>query len=1833
MMRPEPSKSTARAAANRQQRGRSGGRSGGAGYDYQDVYIALQLTKLLMGDRDPLIEVLWEKKALELKAGAGAEQVWVDDAIVRVRSGRCIYVQVKQAGPRGGWSLREFARSGLAVQFWRQWLSKAPDDRPKTILRIASAADVTPLKMLIDVALRSRTPAELLSDESSEETLQDLGVLAKALSIPLDKQELLEFLKSLQAEQLPAAEDLEGVIIRSLSPFGVQASEVARHLIRLVARSKHVGPSARSAHDRDTLLTALREQGVADESLIAAGLLTSGRVHEASFWDAYRAEVVKSYRTFRVYGLNVERVVFADLPSLFVPLKLAPISDRKKAGERAASKHRERRLLTQSVLADSRDLEADEPVEMLGALELSVVLREKRRFALIGGPGSGKTTTLKWLALVCALPGDEGRETRSKCGLPADPLLPLFVRFRRLADRIRARGLDGIAGRVGLVAEFLAAELEAGLAGKLPSKREALEIAEELLASDNCIFLFDALDEVPDPGVRARLFDAVADLMQCYPKPRVVISSRPYAFREERAPIELASFEPLPLNRSGRRVFARQWYRAVRTHLGDGLTDGDAEGRADDLVKSADGLADLAENPLLLSILALVHFNRQGLPVERSTLYDHATLAMLGHWERDPAGRDLGDGVIPADWQPTLRLPEALVRRVVEWLACDVQHRDQGGGEFSREVAIDALVRGLETAASMSVTQAVDRAPLLLQLLAERSGIIQERSPGVFTFVHLSFQDYLAARWFVGAGEQGLSELAALANEARHAEVVRFAVAILAADQRAEADERALRLVREVATKDAVLAAACLFEAPRLQLSENAVQQLARRVWAECASMWGRHYHPTVASRLVWTLLERSARADELLLEFLTLGSHGRRGPMEGEMELYLLVSRPPIPISGRLEWVLRQLERAGEGGSWMPLWSIAALLMIEGRSAEPKDHLAALVRLLGEEHWNQAGRGTLGERAERILHDLAGGEARQDVRHALETAIGASEQRDASENVACGAAKLLLSLRLAASVNPSDVLVQRGLKARYRHTELCRDLRVFLDDERHREATMAALERGLTSDNDEVRRGSARVLREAGIAAPPLALLLDDDEQEEERFEKIRSLAADPSRKESTIAALAEALWDEREAVSWRAAQALLDEGCSDTPGLVQALVRVGLASEGLRTKASGDLQRLRQDARRDLSIKGALLDGLRNECHSVATASAMLLTDIGEARGEARVLRITKALLRDSKQVSNALPRLQYLLGQHAVGSVVKAIGEYIDRKDVDAQTASACAQLMVDGNHLNTPHLAKALVLSGLADEDRHDRVITYIKRLLDDPKLVTDARKALSEGLQSDTPALAWGSARCLWEVGSRTDAHLASAIIRSGLTNTSRRETARAWMLELLGQPRTAAKALSALEEAASELGYRDTAEASNVAWEISQCLLAAQIFEAEHLARVVVAGGLSVRERHDEIVRVVQGLLAAKRVVAEAVEQELWSAVSRRSRKSNNVAALGAARVLIEAGCPSVREVMAGEDHKTEERAVALIMTLLSGATDKTFASEALRRLLIGPESGARTRRALVLLLKDEDDDTAYAAARCLVGLGDTSHRTLPAALVRGGLTQRERRAETMLVLDELSTHPLVAAALREALQQAVWGEREEQAWSAAVYLMDRLQITDAGVARGLVFGGVGGHGPAQEADKRVRTLLVDPASRDGVVNALRVLLLGEDRGYMLNVASLLIVAGEPLGDRILAEYDSDFAARHSPFVPLATLALTGRVDEARERARALGLRRLLHLLGDEPLPCDSALETVSVVGPEVGCSSPVTPFRRSGAGYEPPADLTSGIAHQPTKSAIEHRP
>lgn len=1747
------------------------------------MYVALQLAKLLLGDRDPPIEVIWEKKALDLRNEVSPPPLHVDDVVIRTRSGKVIYVQLKESAPSGGWSGGQFTRSGVARQFWDQWRAISAKEREGTILRLASGGDIAALNLLVDVALRSRTPQELTSDEASEEIAADAKLVAHALGLAEHDQDFLAFLKSIQAEQLPAVQDLEGVIIRNLAVFGDRATDIAHLLVRLVARSKHAGAEARSSYVRDSLISDLRKEGIPHQLFVAAGVLPAKAFDDPKIWDQYRARVVEKFRSFRVYGLQVQRAVYADLAALFVPLRLTRISHAQT--ERSHEEDRSRRSLTERILAEDDPEGQDERRgNRENEFDLASALREKRRLALVGGPGTGKTTTLNWLAIISALPASDGQEIRSKFGLGPDPLVPVHVRFRQFAERVHAKGLEGVGGRVGLVADFIAAEFEAGIAGETPvSRNDALRLAQDVLNSENTLLLFDGLDEVADEPMRNRLFEAVADLMQTYAAPRVVVSSRPYAFCKERSPIDLALFEPLPFDRASRRMFCRQWYRAVRFQLGPAIADKEAEAAAEDLSRAAERLADLAEIPLLLSILAMVHFNRQGLPVERATLYDHATLAMLGHWERDPSGRNLGEESLPENWATKLRLEnEALVRRVTEWLAYRIQCHE-GGGEFIAEIATNALAQGLASVAHSSRYSVEERADLLLRLLVERAGLLQERSPGTFAFAHLSFQEYLAARWLIGQGERGLEELRQRASDERQAEVIRLAVAIMTSDQRQEGDARAKALISDVARTNPILCAACLLEAPRLQIEPSTADNLAREVWSECTDMERRHYHPRVASRLVSTLLEQSSRPDHLLLEFLSdEGPEGRKRPhMEFEMAFALVAARPRRPLEPELAWVLRHLSTAHAERHPVPFRASSVLLLLENGGLVPEEHIPTLVELLGERHWEFVSRrgDTLGHRAGRILRDLLGkDETAQAVHAALETAVGASDR-----DVAWGAARFLISIGKVTSGSLVRALVSSGLYSQERHGEVCTLLKDLLGRPETQVATLAALKEGLADSDSDVRNGSRRVLEDAKMALPEGVAPLASGDEPESQDARLSELLTNPETRAHTTEVLAEDLWSDDEKTSWRAACLLLDVGLMEVPGLLHALVTVGLGSPAWRNQATQHLRNLRTH-RLNLAVRATLFEGLRNASDRVATASATVLLGLEDEQIGFHLGRVVRAGLRDASQISDVLPHLQKLMNRESSRpTVIKSAGEYFGGKTIHREVASLVGRMLAAAGQFATPNLATALVEGALAKSVNHSEAIVYLSQMLEESRLVTDARKALGKGLSSDDANVAWGAARCLYERGSYTDPQLAAALVRVGLSDTARRDSAREWLLRLLLLPRIGRRTRNSLEQALYSALHRSNEYEKNrdLAWEIASCLIEGKAFHAEYLSDGIVRGGFGKRDRHIEVLAAIKHVFDADARLSDSIEDTLWDCLG----ESQEDVAWGAARALIETGRASP-DLSAEDDDNAEKRLIRLLRIVLREAEREPTASDFLSKFTSRADVQEPRRVRLTKVLDDNDAAVAYTAARYLLTLQDFERRNLPAAIVRGGLSAPPLFRDAARALDEIRMRPSMAPAVSEALNRALWGENSDAAWGAAVYMIDRGELQNPGIPRALVFGGLSHYRHMSDAEKLLAKLLADPSCRSAAIDALGAGLLGEYHGERFHVATLLVKAGAPLNDLMLREIGE--VSRWWPVGPLALLAAENRVREAREGAKRLGIASLAELLGDDPFPGDISFIGVS---------------------------------------------
>ena len=400
------------------------------------------------------------------------------------------------------------------------------------------------------------------------------------------------------------------------------------------------------------------------------------------------------------------------------------------------------------------------------------------RLVLLGDPGSGKSTFVNFVALCLAgealgqeganlalltepLPLDEGDRQRSdepqpqpwSHGVP----LPVRVVLRDFA----ARGLPsaGEPTTAQHLWDFVAAELEAAALGDY-----ALRMRQELHKQGG-LLLLDGLDEVPQAeNRRAQIKQAVEDFAAAFPRCRIVVTSRTYAYQQQawRLP-DFTEAILAPFGSGQIRRFVDRWYAHIAPIRG--LNANDAQGRAE-LLKQAifgsDRLRALAERPLLLTLMASLHAWRGGtLPEKREQLYADTVDLLLDWWESPKVVRDADGEVIVqqpslAEW---LQVNRTKVRELLNELAYRA-HADQPDPAGTADVPESRLVDRL-----MDLSQNPDVRPKrLIEYLSQRAGLLLPRGVGVYAFPHRTFQEYLAACYFTEQADYPTS-LAMLARE------------------------------------------------------------------------------------------------------------------------------------------------------------------------------------------------------------------------------------------------------------------------------------------------------------------------------------------------------------------------------------------------------------------------------------------------------------------------------------------------------------------------------------------------------------------------------------------------------------------------------------------------------------------------------------------------------------------------------------------------------------------------------------------------------------------------------------------------------------------------------------------------------------------------------------------------------------------------------------------------------------------------------------------------------------------------------------------------------------
>ncbi len=413
-------------------------------------------------------------------------------------------------------------------------------------------------------------------------------------------------------------------------------------------------------------------------------------------FEGYLAKLDSLHGELRLAGFETKVRVPIGLDDLYVPLDA--VVDRST---------QRRQVFSSSQHAEGHDAE----IPLARAFEITQGLK-MRGVVLLGDPGSGKSTYLRQVLLKVK------REGAASIGLPAGTV-PVFLPLRRL------RNLDA-----GLPA-FIQQELTDPLLD-VPER-----FGERLVQRGKLLFLLDGLDEVANADDRRRVARWIEQAQRGRSENYFLVSCRFSGYTLDAQLDEgFLELHLRPMSPQQVKSFVRKWYGIVEraTHADEHQAKSRAEAGAADLLAtleqpemSSARVYTMTHNPLLLTTICLVHRDRGRLPRERVVLYEEAVSVLLERWRR-----------VTKDLPVTFPAREArqVLQPVAWWM-----HQQQGRIRATAEELDEPVGEGLG---------AIERADVsargFLETIRDESGLLSGWGVDEFGFMHLGFQEYLAAR-------------------------------------------------------------------------------------------------------------------------------------------------------------------------------------------------------------------------------------------------------------------------------------------------------------------------------------------------------------------------------------------------------------------------------------------------------------------------------------------------------------------------------------------------------------------------------------------------------------------------------------------------------------------------------------------------------------------------------------------------------------------------------------------------------------------------------------------------------------------------------------------------------------------------------------------------------------------------------------------------------------------------------------------------------------------------------------------------------------------------------
>lgn len=355
----------------------------------------------------------------------------------------------------------------------------------------------------------------------------------------------------------------------------------------------------------------------------------------------------------------------------------------------------------------SEDMDLVHPHEnRINGLELVKGNTDNKLF-ILGKPGAGKTTFLKYIAYQTAQ-GELGKT-------------PIFISLKEWSD-----------SNLQLM-QFINHQFDVC---KFPNKDEQSFI-EYILEKGMAIVLFDGLDEVNlEGGKRSQINKEITTFCRQFEKNQVLITCRiaasEYVF-EDFSYLELADFTPHQVEQYVNKWFIDQPRKRVDFHA--------------ELLKSEnDRIRQLAYTPILLTLFCLTFDNIHQFPSRKVEIYEEALEALLKKWD---SSREIKRDEIYKGLSP---------KRKHQMLARIAEKTFRNNEYFIPQKKLSRYIAEYLVILPNSDELDIDGEAVLKSIEAQH-GIFTERARNIYSFSHLTFQEYFTSKYIIDNQAKELKSL------------------------------------------------------------------------------------------------------------------------------------------------------------------------------------------------------------------------------------------------------------------------------------------------------------------------------------------------------------------------------------------------------------------------------------------------------------------------------------------------------------------------------------------------------------------------------------------------------------------------------------------------------------------------------------------------------------------------------------------------------------------------------------------------------------------------------------------------------------------------------------------------------------------------------------------------------------------------------------------------------------------------------------------------------------------------------------------------------------------